>query len=212
MSEFLDKAVESLQGNNFNAFVANDPKHAKEIILNKILPQIKPGLVSYGDSLTLQATGILDEMRALSGTDGWEFLDTFEKDVSRPELMERRRHALLSELFFTGSNALTAKGQLVNLDMLGNRTGGIVWGPRHVVLTIGTNKIVENLDQAMTRIHKIAAPLNAKRHNIKTPCAKTGECADCKSPARICNVWAITEKSWPKGRISVVLIKGDYGL
>jgi hypothetical protein len=96
--------------------------------------------------------------------------------------------------------------------MIGNRVGGIVCGPRHVILTIGTNKIVDGLDQAMTRVREKAAPLNARRIGAETPCAKTGKCTDCESPARICNVWSITEKSWPPGRISVVLIQGNFGL
>ncbi|OEU70604.1 MAG: lactate utilization protein B/C [Desulfovibrio sp. S3730MH75] len=208
----IEQTIESLKKNKFNVFIADGTQDAKAIILNDILPSIAPGLVSYGDSMTLHATGILDDMRSRAGSNGWEFLDTFEKGVEREEILERRRQALLADIFFTGTNALTSHGQLVNLDMIGNRVGGIVWGPHHVVLTIGTNKIVEGLDQAMARIREKAAPLNAKRHGSKTPCAKTGECMDCKSPDRICNVWAITEKSCPVGRISVVLLKGDYGL
>jgi len=122
------------------------------------------------------------------------------------------RRALQADIFFTGTNALISKGQLVNLDMIGNRVSGIAWGPRRGILTIGTNKIVEGLDQAMARVRQTAAPLNAKRLGASTPCAQTGECIDCNSPHRICNVWSITEKSWPAGRISVVLIKGEYGL
>ncbi|WP_421901511.1 lactate utilization protein [Maridesulfovibrio sp.] len=208
----LEQTVESLKKNKFKVYVADDPEQAKGIIINEVLPEIGPGLVSYGDSETLFDTGALGEIKAMSGKDGWQFLDTFEEGVERAEILQRRRDALQADIFFTGSNALTAKGQLVNLDMVGNRVGGIVWGPHHVVLTIGTNKLVEDLDQAMSRIREIAAPKNAARHNCKTPCAKTGKCLDCNSPERICNVWTITEKSWPAGRISVVLIKGDYGL
>lgn len=208
-SSLFDRTVDSLKKNHFNVFIADDPGQARQIILDDILPGITPGLVSYGDSMTLQATGVLDDMRH---RDGWEFLDTFEPGVDRAEILERRRRALLADLFFTGTNALTARGQLVNLDMVGNRVGGIVWGPRHVVLTIGTNKIVEDLEQATARIREIAAPLNAERHDIRTPCVKTGKCMDCKSPDRICNTWMITEKCWPAGRISVVLIRGEYGL
>lgn len=208
----LEQTVEALKKNKFNVFVADDPKQAKDIIFNEILSEIGPGLVSFGDSETLFATGVLDELKSMSNIDGWNFIDTFEEGVERPVIQQRRRDALQADIFFTGSNALTAKGQLVNLDMVGNRVGGIVWGPHNVVLTIGTNKLVENLDEAMTRIREIAAPKNAARHNCKTPCAKTGKCMDCNSPERICNVWTITEKSWPVGRISVVLIRGDYGL
>jgi len=210
--QIVQRTVKALGRNGFLVHVADDPAQAREIILADILPGVAPGLVSYGDSMTLQATGVLDDMRVMAGAGGWEFLDTFGRGISRGEILERRRQALLSELFFTGTNALTEQGQLVNLDMIGNRVGGIVWGPRNVVLTIGTNKIVDGVDAAVTRVRDKAAPLNAARHGAHTPCAKTGKCMDCDSPHRICNVWTITEKSWPKGRIRVVLIRGDYGL
>ncbi|ACV68246.1 lactate utilization protein [Desulfohalobium retbaense] len=211
-SDLLEQTVNSLRLNKFNVYTVESPKEARDTILRTILPEIGPGLVSYGDSLTLQATGVLDDLRSMAGSHGWEFLETFERGLAPEGILERRRRALQADIFFTGTNALTSKGQLVNLDMIGNRVGGIVWGPRRVILTIGTNKIVEGLDQAMARVRLIAAPQNAQRIGASTPCAQTGECMDCNSPHRICNVWSITEKSWPAGRISVVLIKGEYGL
>ena len=126
--------------------------------------------------------------------------------------MERRRKAILADLFFTGTNALVKSGMLVNLDMIGNRVGGITFGPKYVVIMVGRNKIVQNLDEAMKRIKNIAAPQNANRHSQKTPCVKTSYCVDCKSPDRICNIWTIHEKSYPKGRIKVILINRDLGL
>ncbi len=115
--------------------------------------------------------------------------------MSRKQKIYWRRQALLTDLFLTGSNALTQKGQLVNLDMIGNRVGGITFGPKHVVLFIGINKITANLEEAMHRVRTIAAPRNAIRHEgFRTPCHKTGVCMDCNSPDRICNVWTITEK------------------
>lgn len=211
-STLLEQTVASLTKNKCSVYVVDTPQQARETILNEIVPKFTPGIISYGDSMTLLETNVLDDMRAKSGSDGWEFIDTFEKGVDRPEILDRRRQALSAEVFFTGTNALTTAGQLVNLDKVGNRVGGIVWGPKNVVLTIGTNKIVEGLDAAMARIRDVAGPLNAKRHGYKTPCAKTGKCMDCNSPDRICNIWTITEKSWPVGRISVVLIKSEYGL
>ena len=102
---------------------------------------------------------------------------------------------------------------LVNLDMVGNRVAGITFGPRHVVLFIGRNKIVPTLDDAMQRVKNYAAPANAIRHpGLKTPCMKTAVCANCSSPDRICNTWCITEKSFPKGRIKIILINQDLGL
>jgi MinD superfamily P-loop ATPase len=101
---------------------------------------------------------------------------------------------------------------LVNLDMMGNRVGALTFGPKHVVIMVGRNKIVSDLDEAMWRIKNYVAPTNAMRLDKKTPGVKTSYCEDCKSPDRICNTWTITEKSYPKGRVKVVLINEDLGL
>jgi hypothetical protein len=126
-------------------------------------------------------------------------------------MLERRRQALLVDLFITGSNAVTETGQLVNLDMFGNRVGAITFGPKHVVVLVGRNKIVTDVDEAMLRIKNYVAPVNTMRLKKKTPCRKTSYCEECNSPDRICNTWTITEKSFPKGRVKVLLINEDMG-
>ncbi len=206
----LHRCSEALDKNNFSAFIAQDPEEAKEIILQQILPDITVRTASWGDSQTLRSTGILELIDQDSSI---ELIKTFDSTVSREEIIERRRRALLVDLFFSGSNAVTECGKLVNLDMVGNRTAGITFGPRHVVLCIGRNKIVPNVERAMERIKNQAAPMNAIRHpGFKTPCVTTSYCADCSSPDRICNTWTITEKSYPKARIKVILINQDLGL
>ena len=199
----------ALTANNFEVFLADDPFHAGAIILEEIVPEINPKTVSWGDSMTLYSTGVLEAFRQNPDI---RVVETFDKTIPRPEIIERRRQALLADLFFAGTNAVTRDGRLVNLDMVGNRVAAITFGPRHVVIVAGRNKIVSDLDEAMKRVKNIAAPINAIRHRIKTPCVKTAVCMDCKSPARICNTWTITEKSYPKGRIKIVLINRDLGL
>lgn len=205
----LETLSKRLIRNRFEVALAADPAEAAAIFRDRFLPQIAPRSFSWGDSMTMKATGLLDEME--NGSDV-EIIRTFEAGVPRPEIIERRRRALLADLFVSGVNAVTEAGQLVNLDMIGNRTGGIAFGPRHVVLFVGRNKIVSDLPAAMTRIREYAAPLNAIRHGFDTPCAHTGRCADCNSPQRICNTWSIMEKSFPPGRIRIVLINADLGL
>ncbi len=107
---------------------------------------------------------------------------------------------------------MTEDGHLVNLDMTGNRVAALTFGPKKVVVFVGRNKIVADLESAMCRIKDYAAPANAMRLNYKTPCVKTSVCADCKSPSRICNTWTITEKSYPKKRVAVILINEELGL
>ncbi len=206
----LETCRSALAKNNFEVFVARDCDQARALFFKTILPGLSVKTVSWGDSLTFHSTGILDELRKDRNI---SIVETFAKKVSREEIIERRRQALLVDLFFSGSNGVTEKGQLVNLDMVGNRVGAITFGPKHVVLFIGRNKIVATLDQARERIKTVAAPANAIRHTgFKTPCMKTARCHDCSSPDRICNSWMITEKSFPKNRIKVVLINQDSGL
>jgi LUD domain len=206
----LEKCKRSLESNNFGVYLANDRKDAKKIVIEDILPKISVKSVSWGDSQTFLATEVLEEMRLNPEID---LLETFAENVPREELIERRRQALLTDLFFTGSNAVTETGKLVNLDMIGNRTGAITFGPLNVIIFAGRNKIVSDVETAMKRIKSYVAPVNAIRHpGLKTPCIKTSYCSDCRSPDRICNTWTITEKSFPEGRIRVVLINEDLGL
>ena len=205
----LKNSRSALEKNNFSAFIAQTPVDAKQIVIDQILPELDIKSVSWGDSLTLYATGILPYFRDNSEI---KLIETFGENISRDKSMERRREAILTDLFFTGTNAITESGMLVNLDMIGNRVGGIVFGPKFVVIVAGRNKIVSGLEEAMHRIKNIAAPANAIRHAKKTPCTKTSYCMDCQSPDRICNIWTIHEKSHPKGRIKVILINQDLGL
>lgn len=206
----LENCLKSLKDNNFGAYLADGCEDAKRIVVEEILPNIEVRSVSWGDSLTLYATQVLDTIKKNSDI---HILETFADNVSREEIMERRKQALLTDLFFTGSNAVTETGKLVNLDMIGNRIGAVIFGPKNVVIFAGRNKLVPDVEAAMKRIKSYAAPLNAIRHTgLKTPCRKTSYCMDCKSPDRICNTWTITDKSFPKKRIKVVLINEDLGL
>jgi len=206
---FLEQCRSALAANGFDVYLARDPGCARKIFFDEILPHVQPGRVSWADSLTMHATGVLDELLTNPAI---AMIKTFDPDAPREEIIERRRQALLSDLFLTGCNAVTSCGKLVNLDMIGNRTAAISFGPKKVVLFIGENKIVPDLASAIDRVKNHAAPLNAKRHDFPTPCAKTGRCHDCNSPKRICNTWSIIDKCFPVGRIKIVLIAGDWGL
>lgn len=200
----------ALDKNNFEAFIVKDTGEAKNLVENEIIPVMKPESISWGGSKTFIESGIYDSLRK---SQAHEIIDTYDRKRFTPEeVAERRRQALLTDLFITGTNAVTESGQLVNLDMIGNRVGAITYGPKNVIILVGRNKIVEDLSDAMYRIKNYVAPVNAMRLDMKTPCVKTGRCADCKSTTRICNTWTITEKSFPKGRIKVVLINQDLGM
>ncbi|HJO91873.1 MAG TPA: lactate utilization protein [Victivallales bacterium] len=207
----LEKCKKNLENNNFIVHIANSISNAEDIVINEILPQVKPKSASCGDSQTLHATNIISTIRQNPKI---KLIETFSKNVSMDIIEERRRQALLVDIFFTGSNAITETGKLVNLDMECNRIAGITFGPKNVIIIIGRNKIVSDIDEAIKRIKNYAAPLNALRnsHFVNTPCNKTSYCIDCNSPDRICNAWLITEKSYPKNRIKIILINEDVGL
>ena len=155
------------------------------------------------------AAGLYKKLKDSSDIEVW---DTFAGKISDDEKNQRRRQALHADLFITGTNAVTEAGQLVNLDMIGNRVAALTFGPRWVIIVVGRNKIVPDLEEAMLRVKNYVAPANAMRLDKKTPCVKTSFCEECKSPDRICNTWTITEKSFPKGRVKIVLINEDLGL
>lgn len=205
----LHEVKGALEANNFEAHVAENCDEARRIVLEDILPETGARSVSWGGSKTFIATGLYGTLR---NHPGLTVLDTFDTSVSREEILERRRESLLVDLFVTGTNAVTETGKLVNLDMIGNRIGGITFGPRNVAILAGRNKIVPDLEAAMQRIRNFTAPVNAMRLDKKTPCCTTSHCQECKSPERICNTWTITEKSFPRGRVKIVLINEELGI
>lgn len=208
--DIIEQTGKNLRKNNFEVYRAATPREACERVVEDILPGLEFRTVSYADSMTMRATGILDKLREEPDI---TMIETFNPNYSLAQKLAKRRSALLSDLFLTGTNALTVQGQLVNLDMIGNRVGAITFGPRYVILFIGKNKIVRDLKSAYMRIKTVSAPGNAIRHtNFRLPCQKTGTCHDCRSKDRICNSWAVTEKSYPAGRIKIVLIDGELGL
>jgi L-lactate utilization protein LutB len=201
----LKKALES---NNFEVFLAENAADAHRIVLDEVFPKLAAKSIAWGGSLTFGATGLYE---VLKNNPALEVIDTYDRTIPAEEMLERRRKALLVDLFITGTNAITEAGELINLDMIGNRAGAIVFGPKNVIVLVGRNKIVADLDEAIFRVKNYAAPVNAMRLDKKTPCAETAYCEDCKSPDRICNAWSIVEKSFPKGRIKVVLINENLG-
>jgi hypothetical protein len=108
-------------------------------------------------------------------------------------------------------NAITLDGKLVNLDGMGNRVASMAFGPKKVILVVGMNKVAPDLDSAIARVKRYAAPVNAIRLGIPTPCVETGFCADCRSPQRICNIWSIIEGHMVKDRIHVKLVGENLG-
>jgi hypothetical protein len=204
----LEAAQAALEKNNFEVHIVADREAAAALVAETLLPAMAPSSISWGGSKTFIETGLYERLKT---SPDLMVLDTYAPALNDDEKLERRRQSLLVDLFVTGTNAITETGHLVNLDMIGNRIAALTFGPRHVVVLAGRNKLVADLEGAWERIKAYAAPVNSMRLAMKTPCASTGFCQDCKSPQRICNTWTITEKSFPKGRVRIVLINEDLG-
>lgn len=204
----LQQCAERLKRRGFDAHVTPSFSAAAEL-MRGLIDGLAPASASYGDSMTLRATGILDE---LAVRPGMEWHDGFVPGMSRDEKWEIRRRGMTVDLFLTGVNAVSMQGTLHWVDMVGNRVAPVAFGPRHVILLAGRNKLVATPEEAGDRIRRIA-PMNAKRHaNFKTPCIVTGECVDCNSPDRLCNIHMSLVKCFPAGRITVILADEDAGL
>ena len=163
--------------------------------------------VSFGGSMTLEDTGLLT---ALRHDPSIRLIDrATAKDAA--ETKKLFHEALSADYYLMSSNAITTAGELVNIDGTGNRVAALIYGPENVIVLAGMNKISANVDEALSRVHNVASPINAMRLNRKTPCAATGSCADCLSPDCICNQVVITRRSGIKGRIKVILIGEEYG-
>ena len=175
----------------------------------EILAMIPEGASVYrGGSMSTVGLGLWEEVARLPGV---KLIDPYEPGLSKEQAFERRRQGLTADILITSTNAITLDGLLVNLDGTGNRVAGMIFGPAKVILAVGLNKIVTDLAAARERIKRYAAPVNARRVGVKTPCALTGVCADCNSAQRICNAWSIIEGQAVPGRIHVKLIGEELG-
>ena len=164
--------------------------------------------VSRCGSMSLVEMGLWEELAKKPGV---EIIDPFVPGLTPVEAHALRRRGLLADYMVTSTNALTMDGRLVNLDATGNRVAAMCFGPEKVIVVAGLNKVTPDLDSALARVKNHAAPINAIRANMPTPCAEDGICHDCKSPSRICNMWSIIEGHLIKNRIHVKLVGEDLG-
>ncbi len=159
-------------------------------------------------SMTAAGMGLWDAIAQLPGV---ELIDPYQPGISKEEGLERRRRGMTADVMVASVNAITLDGKLVNLDGMGNRVASMAFGPKKVILVVGMNKVAPDLDSAIARVKCYAAPVNAIRLGISTPCVETGLCTDCRSPQRICNIWSIIEGHMVKDRIHVKLVGENLG-
>lgn len=198
------KLVQALEKRNMEGYYCSTVEEAVAKVL-ELIPM--DHTVSWGGVMTVDQLGIKQKLARR----GQPLID---RDTAKtPEERDALLHQALScGTFLMSSNAISIDGQLVNIDGLANRVAALCLGPKQVIVVAGMNKVAGDLNAAIARARNVAAPANAQRFNIKTPCAVNGQCGDCTSPDCICAQMVITRFSKIKGRIKVVLVGEDLGL
>jgi len=206
----IQKVLSSLKANKFNAFFAKDREDAKKIMLRMISLEATVGI---GDSGTVRQIGIIPSLEERGTVVVNPMVRELTTDLKRfNQFHWMLKKTLECDTFLTSSNAVTMDGKLVNIDGAGNRVAGTIFGPKNVILPVGRNKIVEDVNQGIDRIKNVISPAHTKRRKRAVPCATLGRCIDCRSKERICCITVIIEKQPHLGNITVILIDEDLGL
>ena len=194
------KVIKGLQSRNMTGYYAASKEEAKAIALGLIAENSS---IAMGGALSAHEIGLVDALK----TDRYRFLDRDKATDKRAAMLA----AYDADWFLSSVNAMTEDGVLVNIDGNANRVSAIAQGPKHVLFIVGMNKVCNDVDGAMKRARNVAAPTNAQRFGLNTPCAKTGACMNCKSPDTICCQFLITRFSRHAGRIHVILVNDNLG-
>ena len=194
------KVIKGLESRNMTGYYAADRTEALKTALS-LIPE--GSSVTMGGAMSAHEIGLVDALKSGS----YDFIDR--------DAYEDKRAAMLAaydaDVFLASVNAMTEDGVLVNIDGNSNRVSAIAQGPRKVVFIVGMNKVCNDVDSAMKRARNVAAPINAQRFGLSTPCSKTGACMDCKSSDTICCQFLITRFSRHPGRIHVILVNDSLG-
>ena len=200
----IERTIESLEKNNMKGYLAKD----KNDLIQIVKDIAKEGeLVSVGGSISLFETELIDLLR--SGR--YEFLDRYKENLTPADMKEIYRKSFCCDTYFASANAITEKGEIYNVDGNGNRVAAILYGPEKVILIVGVNKIVRDVEEAVKRNKEISGPANAKRLNTATPCAKVGKCMDCSSNDRICCEYTLIKRQRTSNRIHVIFVNESIG-
>lgn len=202
--KLAETVIRNLEKRQMAAFYCPSAAEARDMAL----AFVKEGnSVSFGGSMTLEETGILEALRNRGDI---RLIDRANARNAQ-EMKQVYRDALSADCYFMSTNALTEDGELVNIDGNGNRLAALIYGPDQVIIVTGLNKVVPTVEDAVRRVRHTATPLNCIRLNRNTPCASTGTCADCLAPDCICNQVVITRRSGNPDRIKVILVGEALG-
>ena len=194
------KVIKGINSRNMTGYYAADREEALKIALS-LIPE--GSTIAMGGSVSAAEIGLLDVVK----TDKYNFID-------RSKAQDKRAAELAAydaDVFLGSANAITEDGVMVNIDGNSNRVSAYAYGPKKLVLIVGMNKVTSDVDAAMKRARNIAAPVNAQRFGLSTPCSKTGSCMNCKSPDTICCQFLVTRFSRHKDRIHIILVNDTLG-
>lgn len=213
LHKHMETAMENLRRNRMEAYCVS----RKEDVVPQVRALLRPGdTVAVGGSETLKEAGILDLLHSGS----YRFLDRYAPGLTPEQVHRVFLDSMSADAYLCSVNAVTMQGELYNVDGNGNRVAALCFGPASVIVIAGRNKLVENLDEAVRRVKRMAAPANALRLSKETYCSRAGHCLGysgksctdgCSSPARICSTYVVQGWQQEKNRIKVVLVDDDLG-
>ena len=194
------KVIEGLASRNMTGYYAADKEAALQLALS-LIPE--GSTVTMGGGMSVHEIGLPAALKE----GNYNFIDRDEMKDKRAAMLA----AYDADFFLMSTNAMTEDGILVNIDGNSNRVSALAQGPRKVIIIAGMNKVCDDVDGAMKRARNVAAPINAQRFGLDTPCSRTGACMNCKSPDTICCQFLITRYSKHAGRIHVILVNDCLG-
>jgi hypothetical protein len=199
-----EKCVANLGRHGFDATLVETVTEAASLIESKIEDYESFG---FGGSDTTRKLGLIEKLKASGKT----IYDHWDANLTPEESLHIRKKQSDCDCFLCSANAISMKGEIVNMDGVGNRNNAMTFGPKKVFIVAGMNKVTKDLESAINRIHEVAAPMRAKSLGMETPCGKTGICANCNDPMRLCRVTTILHRKPMLTDISVILVNETLG-
>lgn len=198
------KMVKAMQRRHFDAYYCATASEAKAKV-NELIPD--GASVTWGGTMTVRDMDIPQMLQERGTLKVWD-RDKVETPEEKQEMYLR---AFQADYYLSSANAITEDGVIVNIDGNGNRVAAITWGPQHVIFVVGMNKVAQDPEAALKRARSTAAPINAARFDIQTPCQLDGQCHNCNSPQSICNYIHFLRNSSKPERIIVILVGENLG-
>ncbi len=196
--------IQNLEKRNMEGYFAETKEEAVSLIMERFLTAGTS--VCFGGSMTLTESGLMDALRQSDCI-------VYDRAAAKTpeETRDMKANMINSDYFLMSTNAITIDGELINMDGFANRVSFLCYGPAHVIVLAGMNKVVSGVEDGVRRVRDMASPPNTVRLNKNTPCAKTGRCGDCYSEDCICSQLVITRRSSVKNRIKVILVAEELG-